>query len=154
MSSSDYSYEEDVSDSYVFDYHMITPEPDDIEKQLDLSRSMQDSLSFDESQALHDTLHDSNAEIVIQPSQDNPNIVYSNNLQRSREFLSQVFNIPPTQFKRFHIPGLIILRLEDFALIRNDNRCARIIPHILVNGDLNGLSNNPDFTTAINQLNI
>lgn len=152
--STDYS-----SDGYVFDYHRISNSQDDLlqsepDIDFDLRRALEDSLSYDESQALHDTLHDQDDNGVIEPSQDNPNIVYSESLQQSRKFLSQVFNIPPSNFKRFHVPGLIILRLEDFALLRNDSRSSRIIPHILVNADLNALSNNPDFLTCIAQLGV
>ena len=124
----------------------------DYDDDFNLKQQLEQSLSYDESQALHSTLHDQNNETILVPAQDNPNIVYSNDLHKSGEFLSQVFNISPRNFKRNHIPGLIILRLEDISAIRNDQRCHRIIPHILVNGDLNGLTNNPDFAAALRQL--
>lgn len=140
-----YSYEEDISDGYVFDYHPIT-DPEYLEQH--------NNISFDESQALHDTLHPQSPSPPVQPSEDNPNIVYSESLNESRKFLSEVFHVDPSSFKRFHIPGLIILRLEDYGLLRNDSRSSRVIPHLLINADPNGLVSNPDFVTALQALGV
>lgn len=67
----------------------------------------------------------------VEVNQHNDNLAISASIDQSREFLQGTLQIPISQLKHSGIPGLVILRLSDFATIRNDKRCQRFIPHIL-----------------------
>ena len=51
---------------------------------------------------------------------DDNNIAFSTSINQSREFISRNLGINPSSLRQHHVPGLIILRLEDFCIIRNE----------------------------------
>lgn len=85
---------------------------------------------------------------------DDNNIVLSISINQSREFLEKNFNIPVKDLKKNHVPGLVILRLEDFSTIRNVSSLGRIIPHFLIGPppDSQWLQKHPDFNSCFNTL--
>ena len=58
-------------------------------------------------------------------------IAYSTSINQTREFLQSNFNIPISSFRTNHVPGLIILRLQDISSIRVDGKRKLQVPHIL-----------------------
>ena len=68
----------------------------------------------------------------IQTSPDNPSIFQSDSIELSRQFIQQVINNPSPILHNMHTPGLVILPIQDFNLIRNDTRNNRVIRHIIV----------------------
>lgn len=85
---------------------------------------------------------------------DDPNIAFSVSINQSREFLEKALNIPIKEIKRHHIPGFVILRLEDFSTIRNVSKIGRVIPHLVIGPPPNQqwLSKHPDFNACYNML--
>lgn len=91
---------------------------------------------------------DSNYQIA----NNDPSIIFSSNINQTKTFLRDRLNLPISSLRTTHPPGLVILRLEDFALIRNDSRCSRIIKHILYVPTQGSELRHPDFNTAVNFL--
>lgn len=85
---------------------------------------------------------------------DDPNIAFSISINQSRQFLENSLKIPIKEIKRHHIPGFVILRLEDFSTIRNVSKIGRAIPHLVIGPPPNKdwLSKHPDFAACYNML--
>lgn len=92
---------------------------------------------------------DSNYQIA----NNDPSIIFSSNIDQTKTFLRDHLNLPISSLRTVHPPGLVILRLEDFALIRNDSRCSRIIKHILYIPTPGSELKHPDFNTSVQVLN-
>lgn len=91
----------------------------------------------------------------VEVPDDEPNIAFSTSINQSKHFLFENLNISPSSLHSRHVPGLIILRLEDFAVIRNDQRNNREIPHILIGPPSEEfLNQHPDFKNSFIALNI
>lgn len=84
---------------------------------------------------------------------DDNHIAFSNSINQSREFISQNLGIHPSNLRQHHVPGLIVLRLEDFCIIRNESRNNRTVPHIIVSPpDDEFIQNHPDFAACFSTL--
>lgn len=68
----------------------------------------------------------------IETSLESPSIVMSDSIQQSRGYIQQVLGNPGSQLHLLHTPGLVILPIQDFNLIRNDTRNNRIIRHLII----------------------
>lgn len=91
----------------------------------------------DDSQAFHhDQLQDiSNTETpepIPPPSIPDPSIAISNSIDQSRQLIQSKLNIDPSSLRHRNVPGIVILPLKDFNLIRKDARHGRTFKHILV----------------------
>lgn len=84
---------------------------------------------------------------------NDPSIVFSSSIDQTRSFIRKNLNLSVSSLRSTHAPGLVILRLEDFALIRNDSRCSRIIKQILYIPTPGSQERHPDLHTALNVLN-
>ena len=82
-----------------------------------------------------------------------PSIALSFSLNKSREFIHKNLNIPIGKLKSYHPLGLVVLRLEDFSLLRNDQRRLKKIPHLLIVPTEGFNSAHPDFSASIEVLN-
>lgn len=79
-------------------------------------------------------------------------IAYSTSITQSRHFLLQNLGIPTSAFRHSDVCGLIVLRLKDFGLIRQDSRSHRVTPHLLILPTQDFDENHPDFFAALNAL--
>lgn len=68
----------------------------------------------------------------IETSVESAAIVMSSSIQQSRGYIQQVLNNPNSQLHQLHTPGLVILPIQDFNLIRNDTRNNRVIRHLII----------------------
>lgn len=66
----------------------------------------------------------------IDPSDNS--IAFSTSINQSKQFIHQNLGVSVSKLKSHPINGLVILRLQDFNLIRNDSRCHRELPHLLI----------------------
>ena len=57
-----------------------------------------------------------------QISDNDSSIAFSTSINQSRKLLQQTIGLPVSAFRAHHVPGLIILRLEDISSIRNETR--------------------------------
>lgn len=79
------------------------------------------------------------------PNSEDPRVLFSKSVPQTRDYILGCLGLTTQELKASHSPGFIILRLEDFCLIRNEHRSERQIPHIFihhVDGDF--LSRHPD----------
>ena len=85
---------------------------------------------------------------------DDPNIAFSVSINQSRELIEKTLNMPIKELKRHHVPGFVILRLEDFSTIRNVSKLGRVIPHLIIGPPPNQewLGHHPDFAACYNNL--
>ena len=106
-----------------------------------------DDILNDDSQLFH---HFQQPEEDVQESlTPPPESVYPDNstafctsLHQSRRLLHEVFNISSSSLRYHPVPGLVILPLKDYNLIRKDDRHNRTLPHIIV------LPNDENFNVA------
>lgn len=89
------------------------------------------------------------------PQIDNsdPAIAYSTSIRQSRLLLSSCFGTDSYHMRNNPIPGLVVLRIQDFGLLRDDSRCHRVVPHLLINLNNTDPMRHPDFINALNVLN-
>ena len=116
----------------------------------DYEESIDDHLLYD--QLIE---NQSNSEVLSPPPQiadDDNSIAFSTSINQSRKFISESLGIPASTLYHSDVSGLIVLRLKDFTLIRNDSRHRRIVPHLLVLPDDSFPQNHPDFFAALNTL--
>lgn len=66
-----------------------------------------------------------------QIADNDPSIAISTSINQSRELLQQATGLPISAFRTHHVPGIIILRLEDISTIRNETRRNIQIPHLI-----------------------
>ena len=105
----------------------------------------EEPLLSDDSQMFHrDQLHEESIEEV---NESPPQSIYPDNsvafctsLSQSKEFLHKNFGISTSQLRSINIPGIVVLSIKDYNLIRKDHRNHRIFPHLLV------CSTGPDFS--------
>lgn len=119
LSDSSYTYEEDYS--YELEY-----DPS-FEQGSEIFSLLENDNTNEETQ--HQNQNNS------PPPQVDPNdnsIAISTSINQSKRFIHQNLGIPVSQLKSSNIHGLVILRLQDFPLIRNDTRCNRQLPHLLI----------------------
>ena len=91
--------------------------------------------------------------IPPQSASDDPNIARSTSILQSKHFLEESLGISMRDLRVHHIPGLVILRLEDFALIRDVSRLHRAVPHLIIGPpDQQFLDNHPDFATCFSAI--
>lgn len=118
-SDSSYTYEEDYS--YDLEYDPQFEEGADIFSLLDNDDSKQESQ--------HQNQNNS------PPPQVDPNdnsIAFSTSINQSKRFIYKNLGLSVSKLKSNNIHGLVVLRLQDFSLIRNDTRCQRKLPHLLI----------------------
>lgn len=88
-----------------------------------------------------------------QIADDDANIALSTSINQSREFIQQTLGISLRDLHRHHVPGFVILRLEDFPTIRNVSQLNRVIPHLIIGPpDDSFLANHPDFRNCYETL--
>ena len=88
-----------------------------------------------------------------QVATDDSNIAFSTSINQSREFIYQNLHIPVRDLRSSNVPGLVILRLQDFSTIRNVSALNRTIPHIIIGPPSDEfLQNHPDFQRAFHAL--
>lgn len=141
--SSDSSYEFNPFDSDTF------PDP------MDDSQMMHEANHLDLS---HETeqLSLSNSNLNANVDENNQNVLWSPSVEHSRSTIQQVLGCSPSQLRSSPFNGLVVLRLQDFCLLRNDKRCQRLFPHLIFldpteNDGSNELTNFMHFIT--NELN-
>lgn len=76
---------------------------------------------------------------------------FSTSLNSSATTIQNVLKIPPTRLSKDRPPGLIILRLEDFCMIRRPaSNHHKEVPHIIVfPKHENFVTDHPDFTSCM-----
>ena len=70
--------------------------------------------------------------IPAQSAADDPNIAISTSIAQSKKFIEDNLGVSMRDLRVTHIPGLVILRLEDFALIRDVSKLHRAVPHLII----------------------
>lgn len=115
----DVDYDLNASDNSYYDYDSLT-----------------DYFS-DDSQAFHhdqfkDLSYSETPEPLPPPSIPDPSIAISNSIDQSRQLIQSKFNFDCSSLRHHNVPGIVILPLKDFNLIRKDDRHGRILKHILV----------------------
>lgn len=89
-----------------------------------------------------------------QPADNDPSVVKFYSINSSRQYIQTNLNIQPNQLRQLDLPGLVILRMSDYSLLRNDSRCHRIVPHLFVVANTDDfISRHPEFATCIQVLN-
>lgn len=89
---------------------------------------------------------------TLQVSDESNDIAYSESIPQTRSYISSHFNCDYSNLHRDHIPGLLILRLEDFCLLRQPPN-SRIIPHLIIGPpDQEFCDNHLDFQSCFNAL--
>ena len=97
--------------------------------------------SDDEEEVDTDTLIQYNASPEASPrlvpqhfenADDSPSVFFSDNIDNSKRFVQQILNNRSRQLHITHTPGLVILPIQDFNLIRNDTRHNRVIRHLII----------------------
>lgn len=80
-------------------------------------------------------------------------IAFSTSIDHSKQLIFKTFGIHTSKLRTHPIPGLVVMPLKDFGLIRKDHRHHRSFPHLLVLpvGD-NFQMNHPDFAKAMEKL--
>lgn len=142
----DYSYEYVSSSDYELEFE--NPYFQDENKQ-----DIMSLLDNDDQNQDNQTHHKSNSPPPqIDPSDNS--IAFSTSINQSKQFIHQNTGISISKLKSHPINGLVVLRLQDFNLIRNDSRCHRSIPHLLIlPTDINQFSKeHPDFFLSLKHL--
>lgn len=104
---------------------------------------------------LPDTFHDPQPPT---PPPETPegdtSIVRFHSINSSRDFIQNNLGVPPSQLRNAQLPGIVILRLSDYSLLRNDSRCHRLVPHLFVVANTEDFpQRHPEFAAAIQVLN-
>lgn len=89
------------------------------------------------------------ARSTVEIASDDSSIAYSNSVIASRSFLRDHFGPNLNTFHASGVFGLIVMRLEDFSLIRSDNRSNREFPHFLIFPNEDFPDNHPDFLKCL-----
>lgn len=84
---------------------------------------------------------------------NDPSIILNHNLSQTKTFLREHLNIHISSLRGSNVPGLVILRLQDLNLIREDTRCKRVTPNILFLSIPGSTIKHPDLSTALSVLN-
>lgn len=105
----------------------------------------------DDSQMFHhyQILKEHNSDSSINDNQisfPDSSIAFCHSIEQSQNLIYKRFNLDNHSFRSRLPPGLIILPLKEFNLIRKDNRCHRDIPHVLF------LPEGPDVITVHREL--
>ena len=135
----DYSYEYISSSEY--------------ELELENDSDLTSLLDNDDKDQNHKTHNQSNSPPPAIDPNDN-SIAFSTSINQSKQFIHQNLGISISKLKSHTINGLVVLRLQDFNLVRNDSRCHRSIPHLLIlPTDLSQFSQeHPDFFYSLKHL--
>lgn len=98
---------------------------------------MDEPFLSDDSEMFHrDQLNEKPEEKVSEPPPESiypdNSVAYCVSLNQSKEFLQNNFGISTNSLRFNNIPGIIILSLKDYNLIRKDHRNHRKLPHLLI----------------------
>lgn len=67
-----------------------------------------------------------------EPYPTEPNILFSRSIPQTRDYIKGCLGLTTQTLKASHASGFIIMRLEDFCLIRNETRGERQVPHVFI----------------------
>ena len=95
----------------------------------DIPDAYPDPLIFPPSHQPHESSSNSSD---LEVATDSSSIYRSDSIERSRQFIQQVLGNPGPNLHILHTPGLVILPIQDFNLIRNDTRNNRVIRHLII----------------------
>lgn len=76
-------------------------------------------------------LHPETTSPPVEVDNNDDRVAFSLSINQSRLFIQDHLGISHHALRANHVPGLVILRLEDFALIRDTTQRHRQIPHLL-----------------------
>ena len=118
-----------------------------------------DDILNDDSQLFHHIQQskEDNEELLTPPPEsiypDN-STAFCNHLNQSRKLLLETFGVHPSSLRYKPIPGVIILPLKNYNLIRKDDRHNRTCPHIIaIPNDENFNVVHPELSHFIQLLN-
>lgn len=98
--------------------------------------SLSDYFSDDSQMFHHDQLHQINSSQASFPLPEinipDPSIAICHSIEQSQQLIQKQFNRDSSTLRTNPIPGIVILPLKDFNLIRKDHRNNREFNHILV----------------------
>lgn len=142
----------DSSDEYYYSYEEEFPEYD---VQYSMEPPSEIGMTDEQLYNCLDNEESTHFETNSPPPQipdNDPSVAISTSINQSRELLQQVTGLPISAFRAHHVPGIIILRLEDISTIRNETRRNIQIPHLIYFA--NPSDNNPnhpelDYITAL-----
>ena len=144
-------------------YEPPTPFPlnvsDDDNVEYDYTYYSDDQPFFDENSQIFSSHHinenerDPDPLTMSEDARPNDSIAFSTSIDHSKQLIFKTFGIHSHQLRTHPIPGLVVMPLKDFGLIRKDHRHHRSFPHFLVLpvGD-NFPMIHPDFAQAIEKL--
>ena len=84
---------------------------------------------------------------------NDPAIAFSTSINQSRVLIQNCFGTSSSNIYHSNVPGLIVLRIQDFSLLRADSRSGRLVPHFLIHGPSLDTLRHPDFARALDILN-
>ena len=98
--------------------------------------SLSDYFSDDSQMFHHDQLNEVNDSKVSLPlpeiSVPDPSIAICHSIEQSQQLIQEQFNRSSSTLRTDPIPGIVVLPLKDFNLIRKDHRSNRQFTHLLV----------------------
>lgn len=110
-----YSYDDSYDSSYFDDRMLMDSQP-------------REDISI---HAVEDQLHHQTPSPPVEVANDDDRIAFSLSVNQSRLFLQNTLGISHNALRSSHVPGLVILRLEDFNVIRDTSSRNREVPHFL-----------------------